>query len=90
MENVSRRKTRMGVVVSAKMDKTRVVKIVRTVRHSKYDKVMRIPNKFYAHDEKNEAHQGDTVEIEETRPLSKLKRWRIVKILNTKNEGVAQ
>ncbi|MBU0952675.1 MAG: 30S ribosomal protein S17 [Elusimicrobia bacterium] len=87
MENQPTRKTVTGVVVSDKMDKTRVVKVIRTVRHSKYEKVLRIPKKFHAHDEKNETHEGDIVEIIETRPLSKLKRWRIAKILNTKSEG---
>ncbi|OGS18911.1 MAG: 30S ribosomal protein S17 [Elusimicrobia bacterium RIFOXYA2_FULL_40_6] len=87
MENQSARKMVAGVVVSDKMDKTRVVKVIRTVRHSKYEKVLRIPKKFHAHDEKNESHEGDTVEIVETRPLSKLKRWRIARILNKKSEG---
>ena len=75
------RKEREGVVVSAAMDKTIVVKNERRVRHPEYGKVIKRFKKFYAHDEKNEAKVGDTVLITETRPLSKLKRWRLVKVL---------
>ncbi|MDI6640766.1 MAG: 30S ribosomal protein S17 [Elusimicrobiota bacterium] len=75
------RKVLTGVIISDKMDKTRVVKVIRTTRHPKYKKVMHKAKKYYAHDEKNITHVGDKVEIIETRPLSKLKRWRISKKL---------
>jgi len=71
-----------GVVISDKMNKTRVVLVTRTVRHTLYEKVIRRNKKYYAHDEKNESHIGDKVEIVETKPLSKLKRWRIIKIVS--------
>jgi len=77
----SARKDKVGVVVSDKMDKTRVVKVSWHSTHPRYDKVMRRATRLYAHDEKNESHIGDRVEIMETRPLSKLKRWRIVRIV---------
>ena len=77
----SARKTRDGVVVSDKMDKTRVVLVSWQTTHARYHKVLRRTTRFHAHDEKNESHTGDRVEIMETRPLSKLKRWRIVRIL---------
>jgi len=70
-----------GVVTSAKMQKTIVVKVTRLVRHKLYTRVMRITKKFYAHDEKREARMGDTVTIVETRPMSKLKRWRLAQVL---------
>jgi len=63
------------------MDKTRVVRILRRFRHSLYEKVLTRHTKVYAHDEKNEAHVGDVVRIEETRPLSKLKRWKLKDII---------
>ena len=75
------RKEREGVVISAKMDKTIVVMNERRVRHPQYGKEIKRFKKFYAHDEKKEAKQGDRVLICETRPLSKLKRWRLVKVL---------
>ena len=75
------RKEREGVVVSDAMDKTIVVKNERRVRHPEYGKEIKRFKKFYAHDEKNEAKAGDRVLICETRPLSKLKRWRLVKVL---------
>ena len=75
------RKEREGVVVSAKMDKTIVVQNERRVRHPQYGKEIKRFKKFYAHDEKGEAKQGDRVLIAETRPLSKLKRLRLVKVL---------
>ena len=74
-------KTRQGIVVSDKMDKTRVILVARSFRIPVYEKVMRESKRFYAHDYKNESKTGDLVEITETRPLSKLKRWRVVKIL---------
>jgi small subunit ribosomal protein S17 len=78
---VGERKSREGVVISDAMQKTRVVRIERVYRHPKYQRVIRISKKLKAHDEANESHVGDRVLIEETRPLSKEKRWRIRKIL---------
>ena len=75
------RKEREGVVVSDAMEKTIVVLIERRMRHPQYGKEVKRFKKFYAHDEKNEAKQGDRVLIAETRPLSKLKRWRLVKVV---------
>lgn len=74
-------KTRIGVVVSDRMDKTRVVAIERAFRHPRYERVIKRTARFKAHDERNEAHVGDRVLIVETRPLSKDKRWRIKEIL---------
>jgi small subunit ribosomal protein S17 len=79
---VGERKSREGVVVSDAMQKTRVVRIERVYRHPKYQRVIRMSKKLKAHDEANESHVGDRVLIEETRPMSKEKRWRIRKILN--------
>ena len=75
------RKTREGLVVSNKMDKTAVVAVVERVRHPKYGKFMMRTKKLYAHDEANDANIGDRVRVMETRPLSKSKRWRVVEIL---------
>ncbi len=75
------RKRRVGQVVSDGMSKTIVVKVTRQVEHPRYHRVVRVAKKFYAHDEKNEARKGDRVRIEETRPLSKLKRWRLIEIV---------
>ncbi|UCD16244.1 MAG: 30S ribosomal protein S17 [Candidatus Zixiibacteriota bacterium] len=75
------RKVRTGMVVSHKMDKTIVVKIERTMKHPLYDRIVKQYNKFYAHDESNEARAGDLVRIMETRPLSALKRWRLLEIV---------
>lgn len=75
------RKTRVGEVVSDKMDKTIVVKVVTRVPHPRFRKIVKQSTKFHAHDEKNEAKTGDRVAIAECRPLSKLKRWRLVEIL---------
>ena len=74
-------KTRVGVVVSDKMNKTRVVAVERAFRHPRYERVITRTNRFKAHDERNETHVGDRVLIVETRPLSKDKRWRIKEIL---------
>jgi small subunit ribosomal protein S17 len=71
----------IGVVVSDKMDKTVVVAVERHVQHPLYKKYIKRTKKYHAHDEKNECRVGDVVEIEETRPLSKTKRWRVVKII---------
>ena len=75
------RKTRIGMVVSDKMDKTVVVAIQDNVKHPKYGKVIKRTVKFKAHDENNECAVGDKVSIMETRPLSKEKRWRVVEII---------
>ena len=75
------RKTRTGVVVSDKMDKTIVVEIRTRVKHPLYGKIMNRTEKFKAHDENNECGIGDTVRIMETRPLSRDKRWRLVEII---------
>ena len=75
------RKTRVGMVVSDKMDKTAVVAILDNVKHPKYGKVIKRTVKIHVHDEKNECGVGDKVEVMETRPLSKTKRWRLVEII---------
>jgi small subunit ribosomal protein S17 len=77
----SRRKTEIGVVTSDKMNKTRRVVVERLVPHPKYGKMMRRRTVCHAHDEANESHHGDMVEIMETRPMSKLKRWRLIRIV---------
>jgi small subunit ribosomal protein S17 len=76
-----RRKVRTGVVVSDKMDKTVLVRIDRQVRHPLYGKTVRRSSKLAAHDERNDAHLGDTVRVMETRPQSKTKRWRVVEVV---------
>jgi small subunit ribosomal protein S17 len=75
------RKTRIGVVVSDKMDKTVVVSIERRVQHPVYGKMVRRTKRLKAHDQNNDAKTGDTVRIMETRPMSKDKRWRVVEIV---------
>ena len=75
------RKTRVGKVVSDKMDKTIVVAIADNVKHPTYGKIIKRTVKIHAHDEKNECGIGDTVKVMETRPLSKTKRWRVVEII---------
>ena len=77
----NRRKTRVGIVVSDKMDKTIVVAIEDNVRHPKYGKIIKRTVKIHAHDEKNECGIGDKVAVMETRPLSATKRWRLVEII---------
>jgi len=74
-------KTRVGVVVSAKMNKTIVVEVERRVPNPQFKKIVRKTSKFYAHDEHGSAKEGDKVLIAETRPLSKLKRWNLVEVL---------
>lgn len=81
MEERAMRKTRVGKVVSTKMDKTIVVAIEDHVQHPLYKKIVKRTVRLKAHDEKNECNVGDTVEIMETRPLSKEKRWRLVEII---------
>lgn len=80
-ENRGMRKTRVGVVVSDKMDKTIVVAVRERVRHPLYGKIMNQTTKFKAHDENNECGTGDTVRVMETRPLSRDKRWRLVEVI---------
>lgn len=75
------RKTRIGIVVSNKMDKSITVTMERKVKHPMYGKFLKKTTKFHAHDERNEANIGDTVRLMETRPISKLKRWRLVEII---------
>src|SRR4029078_10121236 len=76
-----KRKTKVGRVVSDKMDKTIVVSVERLTRHRLYKRVIRLNTQFKAHDESNDAHVGDTVRIEESRPLSATKRWRLVEVV---------
>lgn len=78
---VNRRKFREGTVVSSTMDKTLVVAVIERVRHPRYKKTVQRTKKLYVHDDGNEAGVGDSVRVAETRPLSKLKRWRLVEIL---------
>jgi len=77
----NRRKVREGLVVSTAMDKTAIVAVVERVRHRRYAKTVQRTKRFHAHDEQNEAKVGDRVRVAETRPMSKLKRWRIVEVL---------
>jgi small subunit ribosomal protein S17 len=77
----AQRKTKVGRVVSDKMEKTIVVSVERLARHRLYKRVIRLTTKFKAHDELNEAHVGDTVLIEESRPLSATKRWRLIEVI---------
>ena len=81
MEEKSLRKERIGVVVGDKMEKTIVVAAKYKERHPIYGKFVTKTKKYHAHDEKNDCHPGDTVRIQETRPLSKTKRWRLVEII---------
>ena len=77
-----RQQSKTGLVTSTKMQKTIVVKVTRLVKHPLYTRVVRHTKKFYAHDEGGEARTGDTVRIVETRPLSKLKRWRLAEVVS--------
>jgi small subunit ribosomal protein S17 len=76
-----KRRTKVGRVISDKMDKTVVVSVERLRRHPIYKRVVRLSSKFKAHDAENSAHVGDTVRIEESRPLSAEKRWRVVEVI---------
>jgi len=82
------RKTRTGKVVSAKMNKTIVVSVERRLAHEMYGKFIKRSKKYYVHDENNEAREGDTVRIQETRPLSKLKSWRLLDVIQQGNADV--
>jgi small subunit ribosomal protein S17 len=84
----TRRQQKVGKVTSTKMQKSVVVTVDRQISHRLYKRVVRRSNHFMAHDEKNECQVGDMVRIEETRPLSKLKRWRVIEIIS-KAEQVA-
>ncbi len=75
------RKTRTGEVISSGMNKTIIVRTVTRVPHAKFGKIVKQMKKFYAHDEENKAQMGDKVRIMETRPMSKLKRWRLVEVV---------
>ena len=81
MTDRNRRKTRTGIVISDARDKTVTVEVVDSKRHPKYGKTVPSRNKYHAHDDANDARLGDTVRIEETRPLSKTKRWRVAEIV---------
>ncbi|MFV0605703.1 MAG: 30S ribosomal protein S17 [Niabella sp.] len=81
MSDRNLRKTRVGVVTSNKMEKTITVAVQRRIKHPIYGKFLKKTTRFHAHDEKNECNIGDTVRIMETRPLSKLKRWRLVEVV---------
>jgi len=89
VEKRGTRKERVGDVISNKMAKTIVVRVQRRFPHPQFKKVVTAYSKFYAHDEKAEAKVGDVVRIEETRPLSRLKRWRLVAVVE-KSSGVAR
>ncbi|MDA1383183.1 MAG: 30S ribosomal protein S17 [Simkaniaceae bacterium] len=82
MEAQGRKKVREGIVVSAKMNKTVTVNVERTIAHPRYKKVVKRSKKYYAHNEKSDLKAGQRVRIQETRPLSKLKRWIVVDVLS--------
>ena len=84
------RRSKVGRVVSDKMDKTIVVSVERLSRHPLYKRVIRLTTKFKAHDERNEARIGDTVRIEESRPMSATKRWRLAEIVQRAGEGAGE
>ncbi len=85
----SHRKERLGEVISNKMAKTIIVRVERRFRHPRFKKVITHYRKFYAHDEKSEAKLGDRVRIQETRPLSKTKCWRLVEVVERKGSAAA-
>jgi small subunit ribosomal protein S17 len=80
-QRANRRKVREGTVLSTKMDKTVVVGVIDRVPHGRYGKILRRTTSIYAHDEANDAREGDRVRVAETRPISKQKRWRVVEVL---------
>ena len=86
----TKRRAKVGRVVSDKMDKTIVVSVERLTRHPLYKRVIRLTTKFKAHDERNDARVGDTVRIEESRPLSATKRWRLVEVVQRAGEGAGE
>lgn len=81
LKRQNRRKFLQGTVISDRMNKTRVVQVIRTAKHPKYNKVIQVASKYKAHDEKNQTKQGDLVRMMETRPLSKDKRWVIREVV---------
>lgn len=81
MTDRAQRKTRVGIVVSDKRDKTVTVQVSASVLHQKYKKTINTNKRLHAHDEANDAHLGDTVRVEETRPSSKTKRWRVAEVI---------
>jgi small subunit ribosomal protein S17 len=81
-ERRRRRNELIGVVTSSKMQKTIVVRVTRQIQHRLYDRYVHVAKKFYAHDEQGEAKPGDVVRIVETRPMSKLKRWRLAEVVS--------
>tara|TARA_Y100001960_G_C14053998_1_gene531098 strand:- start:204 stop:482 length:279 start_codon:yes stop_codon:yes gene_type:complete len=81
ISRLNRRKVREGSVISDAQDKTAIIEAVDRVRHRRYGKTVQRTKKLYVHDEDNQLHVGDRVRVQETRPLSKLKRWRVVEIL---------
>ena len=81
LSRTTHRKVREGLVISTKMDKTVVVAVVKHVRHRRYGKTMQRTSNLYAHDENNEAREGDRVRVSETRPMSKQKHWRVEEVL---------
>jgi small subunit ribosomal protein S17 len=80
-EREVQKKTKIGIVVSDKMDKTRVIVVNRYLKHPLYSKFVKKTSRFMIHDEKNDSHEGDTIKVIETRPLSKQKRWRLIEIV---------
>jgi small subunit ribosomal protein S17 len=82
MKEQGRKKVKEGIVVSAKMNKTAVINVERTISHPRYKKVVKVGKKYYAHNEKEDLQVGERVRIVETRPLSKLKRWMITDVLS--------
>lgn len=92
MENKTEtsRKIRQGVVVSDKGEKSLVVRVERRAPHALYGKMVRLVKKYYVHDEKNDAHMGDTVLIEECRPISKTKRWRLTQVVERATLGPSE
>ncbi len=80
---IQNKRVREGEVVSSKMNKTIIVLVTRLLRHPKFNKIIKRHIKYSVHDEKNEAKQGDRVQIVETRPISKTKRWRLVKVMKS-------
>src|SRR5205807_5546184 len=89
-EQRGKRRVEVGVVTSDKMQKTRRVEIPRLVKHQRYGKYIRRRTICHVHDEQNESHLGDTVEIMETRPMSKTKAWRLLRIVTKARKGLAQ
>jgi len=84
------RKTRTGTVVSTKMNKTLVVSVERRKAHKLYGKTIKLAKKYYVHDERGEAQEGDFVRIQETRPISKLKSWRLVDVVRRSADNTVQ